>query len=73
MLDWRTSKLSLTVPEFCRMKFRTVWEPGSTFLLIAGSREALRATKLTILDSMVTDVVETPAIKMLPPQCVISL
>ncbi len=37
------------------MKFRVVCEPGSTFRLLAGIRDALRATKLTILESIVTE------------------
>ena len=55
MLLWVTVKLSSTVPEFCSMKFSVACEPGSTFRLLAGMRDALRATKLTILESIVTE------------------
>ena len=68
MLVWVTVKLSLTVPEFCRMKFRIVPEPGSTFLLFAGIRVALSAMKFTILDSMLTTDWVDPETSRLPPR-----
>ena len=37
------------------MKFSVACEPGSRFRLLAGMRDASRATKLTILESIVTE------------------